>query len=249
MNRVVNFESWKRPSDAMCSQHVAMLSLAEWIVRNIPYSFDFAIDHQVELATRPLDDILLELSRMKYGRMCGGMSVLMARIAKREGYNAVDLNFGSLGNGETHVVVLVGEPDSDRIIYDPTFGCFSGNVEGNPVSIGTILDLLKCGRGSELRWVKFEPRERKFLFGDNPTNAIPLNSAITKLSGHRNVGMVDLDLFAALSWGAIWRRTRAQRPETWHLFNCRCFPLSTSGEADAEEIADRLRELRWQDSL
>ena len=132
-------ECWKRPPEATSSVHEAMLSLTEWFVRYIPFSYDFVIDHHAELAARPIDEILSDMSRMRYGCMCGGQSKLMAQVAWREGYGAFELNFGNRHGDESHVVVLVRQPSGDHIIYDPTFGCFSGDTDGNPVTIQTII--------------------------------------------------------------------------------------------------------------
>src|SRR6185437_9000335 len=140
-------EIWKRSRGALCSTHDAMVSLTEWFVSNIPFSYDLAIDHHRELATRPIDDILFELLRMQRGCMCGGLTILMALVARREGYRAFELNFGRRDGNESHVVVLAGEP-GNLIIYDPTFGCFSGNTGGAPVSIQTVISFLREGLGS-----------------------------------------------------------------------------------------------------
>ena len=242
--RLGNFERWKRPSDATSSAHHAMMTLTEWFVRNISFSYDFAINHHAELAERPVEDILSDLSRMQYGCMCGGLSKLMARVAWQEGYDAFEFNFGNEHGEESHVVVLAGEPGGDRIIYDPTFGCFCGNAEGAPVSIQTVIDFLRRGLSSQLRWINFGPRERLFLFGHNPARVVPLKSAITKLDDDRLVAMIDLDLFAGMTFGSIWQWGHKQRPEFHCLFDCLRFPVSTSGEAEIVEIAAQLRTLK-----
>lgn len=79
------FQIWKRPPDGT-SAHSAMLSLTEWIVANIPFNYDLAIDHHAAVAASPLDAVLLDLARFEGGCMCGGLSLLMARLARQEGY-------------------------------------------------------------------------------------------------------------------------------------------------------------------
>lgn len=243
-NRSGNFECWKRPLGPTSSTHSAMKSLTEWFVRCVPFSYDFAIDHHAELARRSVEDILFDLSMMRCGCMCGGLSLLMARVARQEGYDAIELNFGNNYGEETHVVVLVGEYGSDRVIYDPTFGCYSGNIDGAPVSIQTVIDLLRRNLGSELRWVPFGPRERPVLFGHNPARSVPLKSPITPLDDQRNVAMANLDLFAKITSELMWQWARTQRRETNSLFDCLRFPIGTSGEAEAQAIAAQLRALK-----
>ena len=241
-NRLGNFRFWKRPQKAT-SGHVAMMSLTEWFVRTIPFSYDFAIDHHAELARRSVDEILVDLSQMRCGCMCAGLSTLMARVARQEGYDAIELNFGNEFGLETHVVVLAGDAACDRVIYDPTFGQYSGNTEGAPVSIQTVIDFLRRGLGPELRWVPFGPRERPVLFGDNPTRPVPLKQPITQVDCQRNLAMADLDLFAEIALGSMSQWARKQRREAVSLFDCFRFPIGTSGEAEAEAIAMQLRAL------
>src|SRR3977135_2287024 len=90
---MIEFKAWQR-AELYDTTHDAMVSLVEWCTGTIPFSFDFVIDHHAEVATRPLDRILFDLSEMRSGCMCGGLSKLMAQLARREGFDAVELNFG-----------------------------------------------------------------------------------------------------------------------------------------------------------
>ena len=59
--------------------------------------------------------------------------------------DAIELNVGDRYGITSHVIVLAGAPDSERIIYDPTFGCYSGTADETPVSIHSVIDCLRDG--------------------------------------------------------------------------------------------------------
>ena len=237
---VKQIDIWKRPTHG--STHTAMTSLAAWFVRHIPFSYDFAIDHHSELAVRPLADILRDLIRLECGCMCGGLSLLMAQLAKQEGYDALELNFGRLDGPESHVIVLVGKPGY-HVIYDPTFGCFSSDAEGRPVSIETATDILRRGRSTELHWTPFAPRERLFLFARSNEGMLPLKSEKTELGDDRFVASVDLDAFADIAWSKMLEWARTRRQDCRSSFDLLRFPLGTSGEPKVTKIAELLSAL------
>jgi len=223
--------------------HAEMCALATWFVTHVAFSYDFTFDHHAEVASRPLDDILCDLTAMKFGAMCGALSLLMAGVARRAGYDAIELNFGGAQSEETHVMVLVTVADGERVFYDPMFGCFSGKADGAPASIAAIIETLREGRGDELRWINVGPRERPLLFRSDHAAPLPLISPVRKLDHSRSVAMIDLDFLAAVIWGAIWRWGRSKKPGISSVFDCLRFPLSTSGEPAAEEIAQQLRSI------
>ena len=59
-----------------------------------------------------------------------------------------ELNVGDRYGITSHVFVLAGAPSSDQILYDPTFGCFSGTTDGTPVSFHSVINCLRDGRAS-----------------------------------------------------------------------------------------------------
>jgi hypothetical protein len=239
---VREFHIWNRPPDGT-SVHRAMLSLMEWMVTNIPFSYDLAIDHHAAVAASPLDAVLHDLARFEGACLCGGLSLLMARLARQEGYDAIELNVGSQHGGPSHVLVLAAVSSNKRIIYDPTFGCYSGTTDGTPISIYAVIDCLRDGRASQLRWVKSGVRERSYLFGPNPDRAAPLKSVVAKLDDRRTVGSIDVDHFGEIFWDEALRWTHAQRPQSDCVFDFLRFPIGTSGEAEAEQIMADLRAL------
>ena len=223
--------------------HTQMCALTSWFVRNVAISDDIVIDHHDALATRFFDDILVDLIDMKYGTMCGGLSSFMSRAAKLKGYDAIAMNFGNRSGIESHVLVLVATGNGERISYDPTFGCYSGNRDGAPVSAEAIIDLLRRGKGEDLRWIEIGPRERPVLFRTDTLPQVPITSPIRRLDQSRSVAMSDLRLHASFAWFGIWEWGRAQKPGLRTLFDCLRFPLGTSGEADAEALAEQFRSI------
>jgi hypothetical protein len=225
------------------SVHAQMCALTTWFVRHVAISGDIVIDHHDALGSRPFDDILADLVDMKYGTMCGGLSSFMGRAAKLKGYDAIAMNFGNESGVESHVLVLVATGNGERIFYDPTFGCFSGNRDGAPVSAQTIIDLLRRGKGEDLRWVEIGPRERPVLFRTDTLPQVPVISPIRRIDQLRSMAMCDLRLHGSFAWFGIWQWARAQKPGLRTLFDCLRFPLGTSGEADAEALADQFRSI------
>jgi hypothetical protein len=219
-----------------------MLSLTRWFIMHIPYAFDFLIDHHAELASRDVHEILDDLQHMRNGVKCGGMTTLMACLAKRAGFDAIELNFGT--NGASHAVVLVDIGKGERVIYDPTLGYFSGKADGTPASIQTIIDFIGQDLGAELQWFPVEPREKRILFGHDTRLPVHLSSTITDIDRYRRCATIDLDLFAAYSLGLVSRCADTQLTGVTSLFDYLRFPIGTSGEAEAEAIADRLCALK-----
>jgi hypothetical protein len=235
---------WSCPKDGVFSAHAAMLSLTQWFIMRIPYSFDFLIDHHAELARREAYEILDDLQHMRSGVKCGGMVTLMAYLAKREGFDAIELNFGTNTNGASHAVVLVDIGNGERVIYDPTLGYFSGKADGTPASIQTIIDFIGQDLGAELQWVAVEPRERRVVFGHDTRLPVHLSSTIIDIDRYRRCATIDLDIFAAHSLGLVCRCADTQLAGVRSPFDYLRFPISTSGEAQAEAIADRLCALK-----
>ena len=189
--------------------HAQMCALTTWFVSNVAFSDDFVVDHHGALARRPFDDILIDLIDMKYGTMCGGLSLFMSCAAKLKGYDAIAMNFGDNGHG-SHVMVLVTIDDGERILYDPTLGCFSGKENGKPVSIRTIIDLLRQGKGEDLRWIQIGPSERPWLFRSNSLPLLPITSSIRRIDQSRSVAMVDLRHLGSVVWNRMWQWGREQ---------------------------------------
>lgn len=226
--------------------HMQMCKLTAWFVHHIPYTSDgsaFAIDHHHAFATRCLDDILADLFDMNYGGTCAALSLFMAAAARRAGYDAIELNFGD-NQFESHVLVLVSLSGGEQVFYDPTFGCFSGTADGKRASVRAIIDLLRQGKGGELRWVDLGLRERRYLFADDEAPQLPLTSSIRQLDERRRVAMIDLKFHACTTWNAIWQWARSQTLGLPTVFDCLRFPLSTSGEVEAEALAETLRSIR-----
>jgi hypothetical protein len=235
---------WSCPKDGAFSAHAAMLSLTQWFIMRIPYSFDFLIDHHVELARREVYEILDDLQHMRNGVKCGGMVTLMACLAKRAGFDAIELNFGTNTNGASHAVVLVDIGNGERVIYDPTLGYFSGKADGTPASIQTIIDFIGHDLGAELQWIAVEPREKRIVFGHDTRLPVHLSSTITDIDRYRRCATIDLDLFAAYSLGLVCRCADTQLAGVRSPFDYLRFPIGTSGEAEAEAIADQLCALK-----
>jgi hypothetical protein len=223
--------------------HAQMRALTTWFVRHVAISDDIVIDHHDALSSRPFEDILADLVEMKFGTMCGGLSSFMARAAKLKGYDAIAMNFGNESGVESHVLVLVTTDNGERIFYDPTFGCFSGNGDGTPASAQAIIDSLRQGKGEDLRWIEVGPCERPVLFRTDTLPQVPIISPVRQIDQSRSVAMCDLRLHGCFAWFAIWQWARAQKPGVRTLFDCLRFPIGTSGEADAEALADQFRSI------
>ena len=244
-------ETWTRPDVERAEGrdraaiHAQMCDLAAWFVKNVAYSSSgsrFAVDHHDALASRAFDEILADLSGKRYGATCAGLSLFMANMARRHGYEAVEINFGD-NRAESHVLVLVTVGAGERVFYDPTFGCFAGDADGRPLPVRTVIDLLRQRRSDELRWVEIGPCERTYLFGREERPEVPLISPVQELDQFRRVAMVNVKFHAAATWNGIWQWARQRQPEMRTVFDCLRFPLSTSGEAEAEAIADELRNI------
>ena len=67
---------------------------------------------------------------------------------------------------------------------------------------------------------------------------------VAKLDDERTVGSVDLDQFGDIFWHGALQWTRARRPQSDCVFDFLRFPISTSGEVEAEQIMADLRMLR-----
>jgi len=221
--------------------HAEMCNLTTWFVKNVAFSWDYAVDHEPALASRPLEDILKELTQLKYGATCGALAAFMRAAAKRQGYDAIAMNFGNGRGPESHVLVLVRSGTGERIFYDPTLGCYSGKADRVPVSIRETIELMRQGRGGELRWVDLGPRSRPLMYRAESSPPLPLISPARQLEQGQSVAMVDLDLMACFTWGGIWHWARGRNAAVECIFDCLRFTISTSGEAEAEELAEQLR--------
>jgi len=221
--------------------HTEMCNLTRWFVEHVAFSYDFTVDHEHALASSSLEKVLVELAQLKYGALCGGLSLFMACAAKRHGYDAIEMNFGNGHGSESHVLVLVRSASDERIFYDPTLGCYSGKSDGTPVSIEETIELLREGRGEELRWIQIEPRSRPFMYCADSAPALPVISPAHRLDHGRALAMIDLNFMACFTWNKIWHWGRAQNVAVRHIFDCLRFPIGTSGEAEAEGLAAQLR--------
>jgi hypothetical protein len=221
--------------------HVEMCNLTRWFVEHVAFSWDYAVEHERALASGSLEQILGELRQLKYGATCAGLSLFMASAANRHGYDAIQMNFGNGRGPESHVLVLVRSNTGERIFYDPTLGCYSGKTDGTPVSIRETIDLLRQGKGEELRWVGIGPHNRSLMYCSDSPPPLPVTSPIRRLDQGRSVAMTDLNFMAGFTWGNIWRWARAQDPAIRTIFDCLRFTISTSGEKEAEELAGQLR--------
>src|SRR5262249_46725473 len=143
---------------------------------------------------------------------------------------------------ESHILVLVKSATGESIFYDPTLGCYSGQADGTPVSIRETIELLRDGRGEELRWIDIGPRTRRLMYCANSSPPLPMISPAHRLDRDRSVAMTDLGFMACFTWGRIWHWARAQNAAAVHcIFDCLRFAISTSGEAETEELAQQLR--------
>jgi hypothetical protein len=224
--------------------HAEMCKLSRWFVQHVAFSYDFAIDHHGAMRSQPLEKTLSELTQLEYGATCGGLALFMASTAKGRGYDAMAMNFGN-GNGpQSHVLVLVRLGSGERIFYDPTLGCYSGRADGAPVSIQETIKLLRQDRTHGLRWIDIGARERPVMFCAELPPPFPLASPVRRLKQARCVAMTDLDFMTWLTWGNIWQWAQARNASMRTLFDCLRFTISTSGEKEAEELAEQLRAIK-----
>jgi hypothetical protein len=223
--------------------HAEMCNLTRWFVENIAFSWDYSLDHEHALASGTLETILEDLSQLKYGALCGGLSLLMATVAKRHGYDAMTMNFGSDRGPESHLLVLVRSGSGESVFYDPTLGCYSGKSDGAPASIQQTIELLRERRGEELRWIDIGPRNRPLMYCTDSSPPLPVISPPHRLGQRRAVAMTDLSFMAWFAWGSIWHWARSRNAAVQCIFDCLRFTISTSGEAEAEALAAQLRDI------
>jgi len=220
--------------------HAEMCNLTRWFVENVAFSWDYFLDHERALASSSLESILADLTQLKYGALGGGLSLLMATAARRHGYDAMTMNFGNGHGPESHLLVLVRSATGQSVFYDPTLGCYSGKADGTPVSIQEIIERLRQGRGEELRWADVGSRARMIMYRADSSPPLPVISPARQLDQGRSVAMTDLNFMTCFAWGGIWQWARARNAAVESLFDCLRFTISTSGEAEAEDLAKQL---------
>lgn len=224
--------------------HDEIVLMTRQLVDSVPLSWIGDFDHHREFGSRPIADVLADLTTMKYGMLCGGLALAMARSAKSAGYDAVEVNIGM--PQASHVLVLVKLEDGDRGIYDPTFGCYAANGAGTPVGMRAVMESIRQRTTHALQWIHFGGGPKRAVFERDKPPGYPLTSDIVRISDDRYAADIDLSAFEADAWGNIIAWARQQRPWVTTTFDCLCFPLSTSGEREAEEIAETLRTLAPQ---
>lgn len=228
--------------DDVILAHRALAQLTAWFCQNIPYSSrDLALDHHGELAKRPLVSILSDLMEAKVGVMCGGSATLMKVLAAQLGYTTFAMNFGRRDGPESHVIVAARLAENRYGFYDPTFGTFFANSQGAPANLPDIVralhsrdlrDLKKVHIWSGARRYIVDPRELEKFERDFPHARLYKRSdrIIAKVATH--------DLAEAAFPAMIrWMRSTVADASEFDLFQ---FPLGTSGESEAEELAKAL---------
>ena len=225
--------------DNVILAHRALAQLTAWFCKNIPYSMrGLALDHHGELEKRPLVSILSDLMEAKVGVMCGGSAVLMKVLAAKLGYTTFAINFGRRDGPESHVVVAARLAENRYGFYDPTFGTFIGNSQGAPANLPDIVHAL---HSRDFRYLKkvhvwsgarryiVDPRDIEKFERDFP-NARPYKRSDRLIA---KVATCDL---AEASFPAIirWMRSTVADASEFDLFQ---FPIGTSGESEAEELA------------
>jgi hypothetical protein len=226
-------------SDEAIIIHRALAKLTAWFCQNIPYSSKaLALDHHGELANRPLASILSDLMEAKAGVMCGGSAALMKARASQLGYTAFAMNFGRREGPESHVIVAARLAENQYGFYDPTFGTYIGNSQEAPADLSDIVyairsrdfhGLKKVHVWSDARLYIVDPREFERFKRDFPY-------ARSEKCSDRIVAKVTTHELAQAAFPAMvrWMRSTIADASEFDLFQ---FPLGTSGESEAERLA------------
>jgi len=219
--------------------HRALAKLTAWFCQNIPYcSKALALDHHSELAKRPLASILSDLVEAKAGVMCGGSALFMKMRASQLGYTAFAMNFGRRDGPESHVIVAARLAENQYGFYDPTFGTYIGNSQEAPADLSDIVyairsrdfhGLKKVPVWSGARLYIVDPREFEKFERDFP------HARSEKRSGKIVAKVTTHELAQAVFPAMVrWMCSRIADASEFDLFQ---FPIDTSGESEAERLA------------
>jgi hypothetical protein len=227
----------------MPTVHEELMQMTAWFSENVTRAGDgCAIDHHTEFSRRPIRQILDDLQTGEAAIMCGGMALLMQSCAAEIGIDTIGLNFGSNGTGPTHVVVAAKQETGEYALYDPMFGLSLLDEDGKPADIESIVGRLNDRRLHEVRLRRLGRRRVRFTFFRESlpfVRQIDPQVSCSELPDDRVICWINLDRYGAWFARRIkhWLRTSIERPSILDFLR---FPISTSGEADAKEIASLL---------
>lgn len=180
--------------------------------------------HQLSIA-----EMLSLAERREAGLMCGGHAELMRRLSRLLGFDAVAINFEVPGTPASHVVALVkvvhrGQPM--WLVQDSYFNSDYADEHGEPIPFEDLLRRIAEGRSREIRdtkpWHVLAPALTKA--GDEAASPIAASEVSWSL---QTVITATPDLQMRL----------LQLAGTAHPAAFLLFPISTSGEPDAERLA------------
>ena len=222
--------------------HRALAQLTAWFCKYIPYSSrGLALDHYDELAKRPLVSILSDLMEAKVGVMCGGSATLMKALATQLGYTTFALNFGRRDGPESHVIVAARLAENRYGFYDPTFGTFIGNSQGTPANLPDIVHALRSRDFRDLKKVHVWSGTRRYIVDPRDIEKFERDfpRARRYKRSDRIIAKVATCDLAEASFPAMirWMRSTIADASEFDLFQ---FPIGTSGESEAEELAKAL---------
>jgi hypothetical protein len=219
--------------------HRVFTKLTAWFCQNIPYSSrEIALDHHDEIAKTPLASILFDLMEARVGVMCGGSAVLMRILAAQLGYTAFVMNFGRRSGPESHVMVAARLSENRYGFYDPTFGTFIGNSQGAPANLPDIVRAMQSRDFRDLKKVDVWSGTRLYIVDRRDIEKFERDfpDITPDKRSERIVVRITTRELAQATFPAMvcWMRSMIPDAGEFDLFQ---FPINTSGESEAEELA------------
>lgn len=219
-------------------------ALRSWVHQSIPAA-DSASDVSVvlghshhELTTA---EMLSLAGRRDAGMMCGGHAELMRRLCRLLGYEAVAINFAVPGTTASHVLTLVRVPVREQmkwLVEDAYFNTSYTSKAGDPLSFQEIIARVTTDRTGDLCDTK--PWD---------VRAPALMSSARRESGEFEYVQQCWSLASTLEYLPEVRARLEQLAGTAHPAALLLFPIGTSGELDAEALANLARSAAQKKTL
>jgi hypothetical protein len=223
--------------------HQYMITLTRWFAENLTLAGPGCeMDHHAELSEKSPNEIIDELRSGTKATKCGGLAVLLQQRARQDNIEAVALNFGL--KASTHVIVAAKLTNGSYSLYCPTFGLTILNAsDGHPASVELIAESLHCRQANRLRITRLTRQPVCMVYASPPITSA-FHAALIKMPEYLKNGRIRYVVRRSMLM--LWCARQVtldigSMTEDASVIDILRFPLSTSGEADAERMAMMLR--------